>query len=129
MRRFVLLLLFTAGSALAAHALYLVARPEKPVEVCTMDWLAGELQLTRAQYEAVWEIHLRRCAEICRLDAERAQCAPDTALRLENACRFATQKLIHEVCAQLTPVQREKYLRLVAPCLPPGGPTGAEKMR
>lgn len=121
MKRTLLVIALAVTSALAAHGIYSAACPEKSPEACTMEWLTRELRLSSAQADAIWEIHTRRRAEICRLEGERAFCAPETAPSVERACRFATEQLITEVSTRLTPRQRERYLEIVAPCRPPTG--------
>ena len=117
MKRWAFILAIALVSGVVAHELYTALRPTKPPEVCSMEWLAAELALSPAQSDAVWAIHVRRCAEICRLDGERAACPTDMAATATQACRLVTQQLIRDVCAELTPPQRQKYLQLVAPCL------------
>ena len=109
----VVLFLVLASSALAA-SLYSWWRTPASAEECTFAWLAEELALTEAQQARVWDLHVRRCEEIGRLAAACAGPGADSAVL---ACGRMTERLVAEVCAELTPEQRAKYLELVAPCL------------
>ena len=106
MKRLWLMLALVSVSGVAAHTLYTIARPAKTPEACSMEWLAAQLDLTPAQRDAVWSIHQRRCSEICQLANASAECPPEQAPRAMQVCQAATEKLITEVSAELSPDQR-----------------------
>lgn len=108
MKKLALFLVLTVASALATGAFYARVRPQKSPESCTMTWLGEQLALTEAQYDKIWALHCEYCPDIQRADAQQ--------------CRAETETLINAVSAELTAEQREKYLRLVAPCLAPQAP-------
>ena len=106
MKRLGLAIFLVAMSGAVAGSLYSWLRVPASDERCTMNWLAGELALDTTQYGKVWAVHARRCPEIRQLCAAEAQ----------TACEQATEGLIAEVSAVLTPEQRGKYEQLVAHC-------------
>jgi len=111
-RWFLAIFLVVASSALAGSLYSWLREPTTP-ERCAMDWLGRKLELTDAQYEKIWSVHVKLCPAICQLGGA---CATATDPRPHLACERATAQLIAEVCAELTPAQRSKYLELVAAC-------------
>lgn len=109
MKRWILALALLLGTAVAAKYVYCWAWPHLREERCTLSWLRTQLDLTPEQYARVEEIHHRLWPEIQRQQAGKQAGS-------EKACCDATKRLIEEVSAVLTPVQREKYCRLVSPC-------------
>ena len=106
MKRLALVIILVVVSGVVAGSLYALLRVPASDERCTMDWLARELALDSNHYEKIWAVHARRCTEIRALGGSHAQ----------PACAQATESLIAEVSAVLTPTQREKYSQLVAVC-------------
>lgn len=117
MKRILLALTLVFASSVLANVLYTAVRPAKSEEACSMDWLARELELSPAQYDAIYALHTRQCPRICQLSSAAAHCDASEATRLEADCRAATTKLIADVSTHLSSEQRGKYLQLVAPCL------------
>jgi hypothetical protein len=119
-RWFVALSLILMTSALVGSVYSLLIERASP-ERCSMDWLARELHLTDAQYQAIWAAHTRLCPEIGKLgSASMAAQGVQGRDGCREACQQATGQLIAEVCAKLTPEQRSKYLQLVARCMRTG---------
>lgn len=119
MKRWILAFSLMAVSAVLANVLYTSCRPEKSDAECTMDWLTEQLALTPAQREIIWSAHTRHCPVLENLCARLLQCDSGAKAATQQSCQQATRQLITEVCAKLSPAQREKYLRLVSTCLPP----------
>ena len=112
MKRWIIaIFLVIASSALAGSIYSWLREPAAPPERCTMDWLADELALTDVQYTKIWALHSKLCPQISRLDRVCSAVGGE-----RPACERMTSQLIEEVSAQLSPTQRDKYLRIVESC-------------
>lgn len=93
-------------------------------------WLERELALSPEQLAAVRTLHEECWAQVAtlrvQLERERreARTSGSTAacVAVEDECKNCTVMFIRRMTAVLTPAQREKYLSLVAACLPPAAP-------
>lgn len=136
MIRLTWILAILAVAAVIGHFGYLriVAPPGATTATATeraeLAWLERELALSPAQLTAVRALHeecwarvalLRPQLERERRDARTSGSAA-ACLAVEDECRNCTVTFIRRVTAVLTPAQREKYLSLVAACLPPAAP-------
>lgn len=109
---------FAAASAPAA-----ASTSERPELI----WLQRELDLTPAQLTAVRALHEKCWARVAtlrdQLHAERrnADVTGNPALceAVEEQCKSYTVTFIQQMTDVLTPAQQQKYLGLVASCLPP----------
>lgn len=101
------------ASALLGGALYAALRPVRSEDERKMDWLADRLGLSAEQRTKIWQLHVRHCPQIGKLGVECSVATPGA----RQQCRQATEQLVRAVSAELTPEQRERYLKLVASCL------------
>lgn len=122
-----------AVAAVIGHFGYLrVVVPTAATAVTTTEraelvWLERELGLTPAQLTTVRALHEECWAQVAtlrtQLERERreARTTGSTAacVAVEDECKSCTVMFIRRMTAVLTPAQREKYLSLVAACLPP----------
>jgi hypothetical protein len=97
-------------------------------------WLQRELDLTPSQLTVVRALHEKCWARVAtlrdQLDAERHNASvtgnPALCEAVEEQCKSYTVTFIQQMTAVLTPAQQQKYLGLVASCLPPATrPEGA----
>ncbi len=97
---------------------------------CEISWLSNKLSLTPQQTARVRELHLKYCPMMNGLNAACVNNHDSArAPELEQACRDSTSKLIETVSAELTPKQKDVYLKLVAPsaCSKKNEPLAAPK--
>jgi len=115
MKRLLLVLVLACGSGVAAYAVFLKTHAVNQQFDCEISWLSHKLSLTPEQMARIRELHLKYCPTMNGLQAacshnQDAVKSPELA----QACRDSTTKLVETVSAELTPVQKEKYLQLVA---------------
>ncbi len=122
MKRALFFLGVLLASALLGGAVYAALRPARTADERKMDWLADRLELTPAQRAKIWELHAQSCPQIGKLGMACSVESPGA----RKQCRIATERLVRAVSAELTPAQREEYLKLVAPCLASAGNARAE---
>jgi hypothetical protein len=110
--------------------LHLVAAPtpaRTPSPASELSWLQRELDLTPSQLTTVRSLHEECWTRVASLRAEleaeqrnaRATGNPTACMVMEEQCKKSTVTFIAQMSTVLTPAQRQKYLGLVAPCLPP----------
>ncbi len=114
--------------------LHLVAAPvdatAPTAERAELAWLERELALSPAQRVAVRALHEACWAQVATLRTQLAQerqaarttGATAACVAAEDECKNCTVMFIRRMTTVLTPAQREKYLSLVAACLPPATP-------
>lgn len=133
MIRLTCILAVLALAAVSGHFgyLHLVAAPasdETPTRARSeLNWLQRELDLTPSQLRAVRALHeecwTRVAGMRAQLDAERRNARATgnvaTCVAVEAQCKSSTITFIEQMTTVLTPAQRQKYLGLVGPCLPP----------
>ena len=125
MKRAVVLLLALTVGALAGHFGYLHVMAVTPAPTA-LDWLERELELTPEQVAAARRLHddweptfaalrdeLVRERRAAKLTGNTAAC-----VGIEENCKASTTTLVGQMCALLTPAQRQKYCALVASCVP-----------
>src|SRR5581483_5544833 len=110
MRRVIAILLVLASGALAGSIYSWLSEPAASPQERTMEWLRHELALTDVQYERIRSLHRQRCPEIHRVS--NALATPGG----HQTCARLTAQLMSEVCAELTPAQCDKYVKLVERC-------------
>jgi hypothetical protein len=114
MKRLLIALILACVTAGAAYAIFLRACPENKRFDCEIKWLSHKLALTPEQTERVRAAHLKYCPSMNGLGAQAKNCGePNQKAELKQACGESTCKLIDAVCAELTPQQREVYLKLL----------------
>jgi hypothetical protein len=116
MKRLILVLVLVCGSGVAAYAVFLKTHTAANQQFdCEISWLSHKLSLTPEQTARVRELHLKYCPTMNGLQASCSH-NQDSEKRMElaQACRDSTAKLVEAVSAELTPVQKEKYLQLLA---------------
>jgi hypothetical protein len=113
MKRGVLFILLLGLGAVLGGVVYAALRPERTDDERKLGWLATELDLTKDQQVKIKVLHERYCPEICRLGMKCGGNAPEASRR----CRNATKELVQAVAAELTAVQRTRYLEMVACCV------------
>jgi hypothetical protein len=114
MKRLFIALILAFATAGAAYAVFLKARPENQKFDCEIKWLSHKLSLTPEQTDRVRAIHLKYCPSMNGLGAQLKSCSnPAKSAELKQVCRNSTDQLVDAVCAELTPPQREEYLKLL----------------
>jgi len=115
MKRLLIALLLACVTGAAAYAVFMKARPENAAFDCEIKWLSHKLALTPEQTDRVRALHLKYCPTMNGLKAACARNQDSSRVReLEQACRDSSVKLVEAVSAELTPVQRENYMKLLA---------------
>jgi hypothetical protein len=108
--------------------LHLVTASSSTTDPSGFAWLDRELALSPAQRRDVRALHeawwpqcqaLRQQFEFERRTA-RSTGNDAACIAIVDECRACTVTFIRQMAALLTPAQQEKYLSLVAECLPPG---------
>ncbi len=113
MKRDLWFILFLALGVVLGGVVYAKIRREPTDDERKLCWLAAELDLTRDQQAKIEALHVRYCPEICRLGLT---CGRNNAQDASRQCRQATMALVQAVAAELTDVQRKRYLEMVASC-------------
>jgi len=114
MKRLLIALVLACVTAGAAYAIFLRACPENKRFDCEIKWLSHKLALTPEQTERVRAAHLKYCPTMNGLGAQVNACGdPSRKVELKQACGESTSMLIEAVCAELTPQQREVYMKLL----------------
>lgn len=114
MKRLLIVLLLACVTAGAAYAIFLRACPEQKKFDCEIKWLSHKLALTPEQTERVRAIHLQHCPSMNGLGLQAKTCGePTRKVELKQACNESTRRLIEAVSAELTPPQREAYVKLL----------------
>jgi hypothetical protein len=123
--RLVLIIVLAAASA---HFGYYHLAQEKgdQRENTRLAWLSAELDLTPAQRVQVqalhemWSPHLEQLRRDLESERQAAGSTGNTAacLAVEDECKACTVTFVRQMAALLSDAQRQKYLALVAACLP-----------
>lgn len=115
MKRLFIALLLACVTCVGGYEVFIKTRPENKKFDCEIKWLSYKLSLTPEQTDRVRAIHLKYCPSMNGLGAQLKSCSePKQAAELKQSCRESTDKLVESVCAELTPPQREEYLKLLA---------------
>jgi len=143
MKYTLLVLLLGATAAVAAHLTWFQLHRPCPGDQleCQLAWMKTELKLTDAQFARIKAIHeassprlLALAAQVARMRDEyaafeRTRVATDRVDFVEFAlfveqrraidreCLDSTRRLVHAASDVMTPLQRERYLGLLAPTL------------
>jgi hypothetical protein len=146
MKRPLLILLLGLAVGLTAHLAYYHFR--QPLRVDSLDgelaWIKSDLHLSDAQFVRIRELHesssprLRALAsQVAHMQAEFAgfentrrasdrinfiEFAHFVELRrdIDQQCRESTRQLVLAAASEMNPVQRERYLGILASAEPPG---------
>ena len=114
MKRLFIVLVLACVTCGATYAIFLKARPENQKFDCEISWLSHKLSLTPEQTARVRAIHVKYCPSMNGLGAEFRSCSdPQRASEIKQSCKDSANKLVEAVCAELTPPQREEYLKLL----------------
>lgn len=115
MKRLLIALLLACVTCAAGYEVFCRSRPENKKFDCEIKWLSHKLALTPEQTDRVRAIHQKYCPSMNGLGAQWKSCSdPQRAADLKNSCSASADKLVQSVCAELTPLQCEEYLKLLA---------------
>jgi len=115
MKRLLIALLLACVTCAAGYEVFIKVRPENKKFDCEIKWLSHKLALTPEQTDRVRAIHLKYCPSMNGLGVQWKSCSdPQRAAELKQSCGESADKLVQSVCAELTPLQREEYLKLLA---------------
>jgi hypothetical protein len=114
MKRLFLVLLLACVTGVAGYEVFCKIRPENQKFDCEIKWLSHKLALTPEQAARVRAAHVKYCPSMNGLGAEYKSCSdPQRVGELKKTCKDSANKLVEAVCAELTPPQREEYLKLL----------------
>lgn len=115
MKRLFLVLLLACLTCAGGYEIFIKARPENKKFDCEIKWLSHKLSLTPEQATRVRAAHVKHCPSMNGLGEELKSCAdPKRAAELKQLCGESADKLVEAVSAELTPLQREEYLKLLS---------------
>jgi hypothetical protein len=114
MKRLFIALILACVTAAAAYGVFLKVRPGNQKFDCEIKWLSHKLALTPEQTDRVRAIHLKYCPSMNGLGTQLKSCSDSAkSAELKEACCNSANKLVDSVCAELTPQQREEYMKLL----------------
>ncbi len=114
MKRLFLVLVLACATCGATYAIFLKAQPKNQKFDCEISWLSHKLSLTPEQTARVRAIHVKYCPSMNGLGAQLKSCSdPQQTADIKQSCKDSANKLVEAVCAELTPSQREEYLKVL----------------
>jgi len=115
MKRLFFALVLACVTGGIAYAVFWKTQSANRAFDCEISWLSYKLALTPEQTARVRELHVKFCPTMNGLNAACARNHdPARAPELARACSDSITKLVETVSAELTPEQKERYLRLLA---------------
>jgi hypothetical protein len=115
MKRLFIALLLACVTCVGGYEVFIKTRPENEKFDCEIKWLSYKLSLTPEQTDRVRAAHVKYCPSMNGLGAQFKSCSdPQRERELKQSCKDSANKLVEAVCAELTPPQREEYLKLLA---------------